>query len=34
MFNFFYRRIGNATLAIVKGYIKPVDIMEIKVELQ
>ena len=28
---FFYRTIGNAALAIVKGYIKPVDVMEIKV---
>ena len=28
---FFYRTIGNAALAIVKGYIKPVDVMQIKV---
>ena len=27
----FPRTIGNAALAIVKGYIRPVDVMEIKV---
>ena len=27
----FLRTIGNAALAIIKGYIRPVDVMEIKV---
>ena len=30
-FLLFPRTIGNAALAIVKGYIRPVDVMEIKV---
>ena len=31
LFKIVSRTIGNAALAIVKGYIKPVDVMEIKV---
>ena len=31
LFKIVSRTIGNAALAIVKGYVKPVDVMEIKV---